>query len=304
MRVFRLWALSYLILLLAAAGVAVWEPKAFQKANISYPAAHGIPNLATGTLLDVDKVIGGIPYRGGEVWAVEPSRKFEATIVEGRGNCATKTLGLAYYLGQSAIDFQIIDLIHPTTFLDGSGHTLLRVTYHHDGEKGVGLVDLLEGGLPYDGERYLDVADLVNGAIPNVRVDPLNKRKDDHARYFGEFLDGVIVAFRPAVEVNRYHSLLASIYVPLGNEKFEKYLYDGLLLLLGFLPSLHITDYDRLLESIGPEVYLHRFALWVLRSAFIALPFLSLIGWRLHRSKPQDLAGPRSLHRQLDPAAR
>lgn len=284
MRAFRIWALSYCMLLLAALGVAAWAPQAFQKANTSLPAAQGIPDLTSHAPLDISDVISRIPYRGGEVWAVEPSRKYQATIGEGRGNCASKTLGLAYHLGQSEIDFQIIDLIHPATFLNGYGHTLLRVAYRHEGQTMVGLVDMLEGGLPLGADGYLDVADLARGPIPDVRIDPLHERKDDEARYFGEFLDGVILAYRSAAEVNEYHDFVETFFVPLGNERLEKYVYDGLSLLFGKLPSLYVGSYDRLVDGVGPTIYLYRSALWVQRSAFVILPILLLIGWRLRRS--------------------
>ena len=286
MQRFLFWAISYLALLLASIGLAAWQPLAFQKANVSYPATGGIPALATETPFDVGEMIGRIPYRGGLVWKVRPSEKFEATILGGSGTCASKTLGLAYHLGQSAIDFQIIDLLHPRSFLAGAGHTLLRVGYQHDGQERVGLVDLLEGGLPHGDGRYLDVADLENGAVPDARIEPLNVRKDDHARYFGDFLEGVVIAFRSADEVTRYHNFLESIYVPLGNEKLEKYTYDGLSLFLGILPSLYITDYQKMMAVNSTEIYLHRLALWTLRSSLVVLPFLMLLGWRRwHRSR-------------------
>jgi hypothetical protein len=301
MRLFWGLASTYGLLLLIAIGIAVWNPLAFQRANIARPAAEAaIPDLAVSPPFDADKIIGAIPYRGGEVWSVQPSAKYEATILGGSGNCATKTFGLAYHLGETGIDYQIIDLVHPETFLTGYGHTLMRVDYLHNGEQRLGLIDLLEGGVPFDGERYFDVADLVDGAIPNSRIDPLNERKDDHARYFGEFLDGVVLAYRPAAEVNRYHDFLSSVYVPFGHEKLEKYLYDGVALLFGVLPSLHVTDYDRLLETTASQIYPRRIALWTLRSAFIMLPLFLLIGWRLRRSTRRHLADTPSLQRQLD----
>ncbi|MEM7043369.1 MAG: hypothetical protein AAF543_11215 [Pseudomonadota bacterium] len=284
-----MWAFGYLAFLLAAAWIAASSPIAFQKANVVTPSTpRGVPDLIVSTPLDADKVVGDIPYRGGEVWAVKPSAKYEATILGGSGNCATKTLGLAHYLGENGIDYQIIDLMHSGTFLAGIGHTLMRVAYRHNGQERVGLIDMLEGGLPTDGERYFDVADLTDGAIPNAKVDPLNERKDDHARYFGAFLDGVVIGYRSAADVNRYHGFVDSIYVPLGHEKLEKYVYDGVSLIFGYLPSLQVTEYERMLEDIGPTIYLHRFALWTLRSALVVFPLMFVIGWRQHHSARRE----------------
>ncbi len=91
----------------------------------------------------------------------------------------------------------------------------------------------------------------------------------------------------PADEIARYFRFLETIYVPLGSERLEKHFYDGLALMLGFYPSIYVPDFERLVEGREVEWLSYRSALWVLRSAMLGLPLLTLaalLGLRGRRS--------------------
>ena len=54
--------------------------------------------------LDISALIASIPYSGSEgIAAVLPSEMYERTLLDGGGNCANKSRGLAYYLEQRGL---------------------------------------------------------------------------------------------------------------------------------------------------------------------------------------------------------
>ena len=96
-----------------------------------------------------------------------------------------------------------------------------------------------------------------------------------------------MLAYIPASEVARYFRFLETVYLPLGSERLEKHLYDGLALMLGFYPTIYVPEYARLVEGREVEWLTYRSALWVLRSALVGLPLLmlaALLGLRGRRS--------------------
>lgn len=73
-------------------------------------------------------------------------------------------------------------------------------------------------------------------------------------------------------EVNRYFDFRERIYVPLGHDRLEKVIYDGVTLLFGYLPNVYTPEYDALVEANRVEVAVQRSALWVQRSSLFMLP--------------------------------
>jgi hypothetical protein len=277
---------GYLILVALSLGAALRAPIAIQKINAIVPAQGFAPIDGEGSL-DVAEVVRSIPYRPQPVWTVEPSQKYQQTIVEGFGNCSQKTFGLAYLLDQSGIDYQVIHFLPPDRFLVGGGHTVMRTRYHYQGIERVGIVDLLEAGLPVSASGYADIDTLAAGPLADFRFELLNSETDGISNFYGDFLHEAVLAYIPASEIAGYFRFLEAVYVPLGSERLEKHFYDGLALMLGFYPAIHVPDYERLVEGREVEWLTYRSALWVLRSALVGLPLLTLaalLGWRRRRS--------------------
>ncbi len=277
---------SYLILVALSLGAAMRAPIAIQKINAIAPAQDFAP-IDGERSLDVAGVVGAIPYRPNSVWTVEPSRKYQQTIVEGFGDCAQKTFGLAYLLDQTGVDYQVIHMLPPDRFLIGGGHTVMRTRYHYRGSEHVGIVDLLEAGLPVSASGYADIDALAAGPLADFRFELLNTETDGTPSFYGDYLDDVVLAYIPASEIARYFRFLETVYVPLGSERLEKHLYDGLALMLGFYPTIYVPEYARLVEGREVEWLTYRSALWVLRSALVGMPPLmlaALLGLRGRRS--------------------
>ena len=256
----------YVVLVMASVAIAAHRPLLFQKLNTLAPA-DGFPELSrTGEPLDVAAVVGSIPLKRAVAWTVHPSERYRRTILEGRGNCSQLAFGLAYQLERTGTDYQIVHLMKVGGLANGAGHTVVRTRYRLDGSERLGLVDLVGGGVPEVGGHALDVAALDKGPVDGLRFRFVNEAGRDPSRYYREHLADAVVGYVPREEVRRYYRFLETIFVPLGHEKLEKYVYDGLALLSGFLPRIYVPRYDQLMAQYAGVAALHPAALWTLRS--------------------------------------
>jgi len=256
------------------------SPLAFQK-SVVIKASDIDELLYVGNNgIDIEKLIGAIPYKnGGMIYEIEPELKFNKTIIKGYGNCSNLSYGLAFYLGKLNHKYNIIAFLHRNDFLDGVGHVVVQTTYKLEGENHSGIIDLLEGGLPKNGEKFLDLKDLIRGDMDNVLIMPFNDDKDDLSPYYGEFLNNSIIGVITYKEVEEYFDFLKSIYLPLGNKKLEKYIYDGIAILTGKYPYIYVnnTDYNILFKDKKHLKYLYSTFLYMLRFFIIFSLFLSAV---------------------------
>lgn len=277
----------YFILLFVILAAIVLNPLAFQKSNSITEGilAEDIP--ISGKALDVKTLISSIPYRPnpGMVYTVYPAAKYKRTILEGESNCSNLVFGAAYYLFRLGIDYQIIHLLPRRDFLKGQGHTVLRTRYSLNGRVHIGIVDILEGGMPRSSDKFLDARQLESGSVTNPSILSLNSRKDDKSHYYGLFLDDVTIAYMPANQVNRYFRFIEKIYIPLGNRKIEKYIYDGLAVITGFYPNSYVTSVQQLYADRQLTRFLFILCLWVLRAAILVTPMLILYELRLFKRR-------------------
>lgn len=289
--------LAYAAVLMLALAMPLVQTYGFQKLNVIRPA-EAIPDLRVqeDDFIDVYDVVRSIPYDGGRVWTVVPKEKHRQTILRGRGNCSNLSYGLAYELARSNIDYQLISFLDRDEFVDGGGHTVIRVGYRYDGSPRVGLVDLVRGGLPRSGDSFLDVSDLRGLAIEDFSIEPLNARKfegADEPRFYGEDLESSAIGYIRAEDIERYFDFIETVYVPLGSERLEKHVFDGLALLLGTLPTIRLPAYPELVERHRLAFVAHRSSLWILRSALVVLPAALLLelvvaASRLRRLRPLE----------------
>lgn len=268
---------AYCGLLVFALALAAARPVAFQKLNSMVRVTEVEPLSADGEFLDFQTVLEKIPYGdASQVWSISPRERYRETILEGGGNCSNLAFGLAYLLDQRGVDFQIIHLMPRDNFLDGAGHTILRTRLRYRGMEQPAIVDVLAGGLPMTAGRPIDV-DQLGGPVRDFALASFNDRKPERSPYYGRFLEDSSVGVISGREVAAYYRFLETVYVPLGNQRLEKYVYDGLALLAGRYPEIHVpvTSADPL-EGRQLEVRAHQGSLWILRSTAVAFP-----GWIL-----------------------
>jgi hypothetical protein len=276
---------AYLVLLAAVLAAAALRPFAFQKANSIRVTTGPIPSIDGGESFDVYGVLSGIPsdHDDATIWDVDPDAKYR-NMLEGRGNCSNLVFGLARHLQLEGFDFQIVHLMRPSTFLVGTGHTVLRTRFRLEGQEQVGIVDIFAGGVPRAGGRFLDVDDLRRGPIPDLTFSSWGGRPDRARQFYRDGLGEVEIGWIPGQEVAEYFDFVQRFYVPLGNRLLEKYVYDGLALLLGRYPEIHVSDV-RPLAAGNPIAWpFYVCALWLLRSAIVMLPLAAWLEWRARRS--------------------
>ncbi len=77
----------------------------------------------------------------------------------------------------------------------------------------------------------------------------LTTRRQPRVDYYGSFLDDAVIAVINDHEVEGYFRFMNKIYVPLGNPKMEKYIYESLSFVLGKYPNVYVakSDYERLI---------------------------------------------------------
>ena len=278
--------LVYSLCLVASLAVAAWRPVLFQKLNSIASIEDFEPLVATSPSVKIEPLLRDIPNGSGKVWAVEPFEKYQQTMLEGLGNCSHTSYGMAYHARQLGADYQIISIIrfegvdHSGSGL--TGHAVIRLPMSFEGREWIGLLDVLYRGIPRTGgERFLDVVDLTRGAVPDFDFVRLNATKRKESPYFTDFLDSRWVGYIPGREVSRYFSFVETLYVPLGSERLEKHVYDGLALLLGFFPTTYFPEYDELMADHRREAVVFRASLWTLRSAVALVP--AILGWELSR---------------------
>jgi len=269
-RYVTLFAMSLLAGLLLGGYFVVRSPVAFQKSISIQPIDVDEPTLETkgGSSVDIRALVESIPYKKPQmVYEVEPQQKYRKTIVEGYGNCSNLSFGLGYYLSQMDHQYQIVHLLPPSRFLDGEGHTVVHTSYELDGKVHLGIVDVLEGGLPKSGGTLIGLRDLRQGNLDNVSILTLNSRHDSLSPFYGELLDTSVIGVTTSEEVEEYFDFLESVYRPIGNARIEKYIYDGISLFLGKYPNTYvgINDYDTLFKDNKDTRFLSICFLWFSR---------------------------------------
>ncbi len=264
------------LLLAVVAGYIFMNPVAFLKSNTIRPASlQQMITLNNQQGVDIAPLVAKIPYKGGLIYTVEPQQRFNEMMRNGSGNCSNKSYGLAYYLGQRNINYNIVHLLIPDKFLDGKGHVVVNTTYYLSGKLYDGIVDMTEGGLPSYDRKYVDINDMLNGNIDQTdfQIATLNQKVNNRSKYYGDFLTEAVIGITPASEVNAHFALIKAIYMPLGSKKIEKFIYDGLALIAGIHPSIYVlpNEFARLYAHSGLRRWLNIFALWMVRILFVGL---------------------------------
>ena len=290
----NLFYCAYLFLFICVIHLIIAWPNRFQKWNSIKPTVCTqcvFRQIQANNALDVSFFIKSIPYQGSPkfVYSVLPSTKYRKTIIEGHGDCSNLSFGAAYYLLERKIDFDIIHFLPPESFLKACGHVALRVPYNLNNTKRIGVVDLAEGGIPHNNGIFLDIGDLGNDATC-ISILTLTELKDSSSRYYvGEYLDRLFIGWTPANEVQRYYDFIEAAYISFGNEKVEKYFFDGLALLLGYYYRIYV--HPAFFQANGFQRLFFIFALWFVRVTIILLPIvISYEFWRRKRRKANSIS--------------
>jgi len=242
-------------------------------ALVTTPARES--NWESGASLDLPAFINAIPFRGSErVNLVRPSQLYKACIEEGAGNCANKSRGLSWFLTNEGIPFQRLDLLPINGFLEGKGHTIVRTRYAMDGVVRVGLVDMLEGGVPTFRNTPIDLSELQQAAPYSLGLRTFSPRVDDQSDYYGSFLENLVIGVVEGEQVSRYLRYLERWHVDLGYPSYERVTYAGLAIVIGIFPQTHVTpEQYRTMYATAPWTFRLAWSLtWCVRTLMVLLP--------------------------------
>ncbi len=267
------------VLVLALAGAFLWEsPIAFQKASAVKVGADPVVDWAAESpVLDARRVIGSIPYSStAAIYDVLPSKLYEQTMLYGKGNCANKCRGLSVYLSRAGIPFHRVEILPVSGFLYGQGHVLVRTKYEDAGEVRVGLIDVLEGSYLALGGKPVDLAELRRATPFSIEMKPLTLLADGQSEYYGTFLNDVVIATTNPDATRAYFDFIETVYVPLGNPRFERLFYNALAVVCGYFPGAQISqaDYDRLFAGREWIVWSAGVLRWSARIVLLLLPII------------------------------
>ena len=266
---------------------------AFQKAAIIVPVdkLQAFPNSADTRLQsafpDVRQLLGAIPYQSGKaIYDILPRDRYDKTIKNGYGNCSNLSFGMAVYLLRHNYDFRIVHILPYDDFLTGNGHTLLEMPYLLDGASRIGLVDIMEGGLPQVvDDVFIDFSMLQQKHLNAPSILPLNSRKDGGSPYYEGFLNNSAVGIAPGEEIARYFDFIDKLYIDLGNKRLERIIFSGIAIVADYYPHTYVAreDYARLFAGKMQVVWAARTLVWLFRLIPLLgfmLVVLSILGKR------------------------
>lgn len=251
------------------------HPIAYQKsmALVTTPAQES--NWTEGPTLDLPGFIRAIPFRGSErVNLVRPSQLYQACIQEGAGNCANKSRGLSWFLINEGIPFQRIDLLPVDGFLEGKGHTLIRTHYVIDGGARVGVVDLLDGGVPTFRDVPIDLSELEHAAPYSLGLLTFSPRVDDQSDYYGSFLESAVIGVVEGEKISRYLRYLERWHVDFGYPTYERVAYASFAIVIGIFPKTHVApEQYEAMRATAPWTFRIAWVLtWCARALLVLLP--------------------------------
>ncbi len=201
----------------------------------------------------LNNLIGNIPYKPDDnnsmVYDIHPKDKYKQTIINGYGNCSNYVFGVSYKFIKDKKDFGVIHFFPKERWKIGGGHTVMFGSLDDE----LVIIDMLEGGIVSN----LNQNDLFDASV-SVKFKTLNIDKDDYNPYFPEIFvydKGIMTSD----EIKKYFDFLETVYVPLGNKKVEKYIYDGLAVFFGDYPKIIVSDINQIVtksEYMRFQIYL------------------------------------------------
>ena len=278
------------LLVMAITGVLAMGPLAFLKSLSIKPTDNfqDLTILKNPAGVELVSLISRIPYKGDYVQTLLPESKYEKTILQGHGDCSNLSYGFAYYLESQGIDYFLVHFLARDGFLQGKGHVSMETTFRFANKNVTGIVDILEGGIPLWNDQALTLNDLKTGTVEEANIQSFNPLKDDRSKYYtNHFLQNAVIGIMTSREIASYFHFLTTVYVPLGNETLEKYVYDGLSVITGYYPVVHVSreDYRILFQNHQQVKLLSIVLLWSIRLLVVIIPCCLIWAWHLSRMR-------------------
>jgi hypothetical protein len=280
----RTWWYAYrLLLALILAGIAnFWgfsSPNGFTKCAsiVKVDELPAMPRDDGRYFLDVRELLSKLPEANpldtDEVF-VDPDARVQYVFGKGKGDCAQRSRALARVLQSRNIPYRIIWIMHGASIRSGSGHTVVECPLQLGDFKGMGVVDMLEGGVAIGVREPLKLEDLLaHEPAPDRVIEPLARGYDERSPYYSQFQQDSAIGVSMYSEVNRYADAMASWHVSLGFNRAEKLVYILGAMVFGYYPNVYMTP-----TELGRFDPWFRFEIWLARSMVWSIRLLLLMG--------------------------
>tara|TARA_R100001143_G_scaffold61852_1_gene63671 strand:+ start:356 stop:931 length:576 start_codon:yes stop_codon:yes gene_type:complete len=165
-------------------------------------------------------------------------------------------------------------LLNVNNFLEGYGHTVIYMKFKFKNlGLNYGIIDIKEASIPTIKDVPVDINGILDPSsiIEMYNINSLNR---ELANYYDQVvLNDIIIGTMDSVSIQKYFNFLNNIYFSLGNKKLEKFLYDSIAIILGYYPSLKVTesDYNQLFSDKRVVLILAYSWLWSIRILICAI---------------------------------
>ena len=201
-------------------------------------------------------------------WMIDPDLRTQQVFEQGVGNCSFRSKALARVLQKMEVPYSIVWIMHAKDVRNGAGHTVIECPIQLGDYQGSGIIDMLEGGVPYRGLRPVMTEDLLQHLpIDELHLRTFNSAYDSSSRYYGEFLVDAAIGSTTSEDMNQYMDWMAQFYVPLGSYRLEKGLYVVGAMVVGVYPRTLITatEFARFDGWFRMEILLASSMIWSVR---------------------------------------
>jgi hypothetical protein len=223
-------------------------------------------------------LIAPIPYDEFEEspWVIEPDVRVHLVFELGLGNCAYMSRGLGRVLQKEGVPYTVVWIMDREQTRAGVGHTVVECPIQLGETTTIGLIDMLEGGVPEVDGRAINVTDLIrHSSMPEARIRSFNAHKDERSVYYGPLLEDSVIGVTTGEDMNRYFEFLKLTYFDVGYPRIEKLIYNVGGMVLGVFPPVYITPSEakRFDSWFVFEIAIARTMIWTTRILLVMLVF-------------------------------
>ena len=222
----------------------VSTPQALQKLYVivADDPSHSRPGEIKGVPIDIAASLSNVPdYSDPRLTETGLHNEKKQGLRSGLENCSERVFAYAGKLSE----YRIIHFLPVPDFVKGQGHTLIEVRGRTSNfGEGDFIVDVNAGALPLSHGRPVSLLDLLNAefkGIQDVQFSGHNNQATVNRYPYHTMLAGSAVGYMDSNQIRRYLSIVDTVFFPLGDRRLERLLFNGLALIVGVYPNIHVT---------------------------------------------------------------
>lgn len=244
-----------------------------QDADAPLPASPDAGTAALDAVVAIPAPPMEIPW-----WSpaalVDPDALVQYTLREGAGNCAAKSRGLGWWLGERSIPFRLVYVMDDPDVRSGDAHTMVETSWVTGGKLVTAILDPLAAGVPMVDGEPLSLRRLIEGRDGlDVRYVPDRPDIEEvRLRPYGVFRAGeqrwkAFVAVSRGEQVLRHLRLMKSLSTVLPDSFAARVVGIMLSIELGIYPTVDVTPGQsaRVSALLRADMWIARTMVWCIR---------------------------------------